>query len=98
MSEPKLKAYKIITHDLGGFGIYIATSAGKAKTLCMQGLHDAYPKADYSWFKSCRRVPKYDYLAPTAKGCVAWKDGNENWQLDKGHWYDYAPCLMEARV
>ena len=100
MNEKQLKAYKITQHDYNGFGIYIAESAGKAKTQYMYSLWDVYPEADYSWLKSCRRAPEYDYLWTIApgRGCVAWSDGNENWQEDKGHWYNTAPCLMDTVI
>lgn len=95
-----LKAYKIRTKiDEGGFGIYIAENAGRAKTNCVSAMKDAYRDATYSWIIYCLRVPEFDYLGEEEKlGCVAWQscDG-EKWQIDRGHWWglpDIAPVTF----
>jgi hypothetical protein len=72
----KRKAYKIVTdiNDYGGYGIYSAESSGRAKTMVVNGLREAYYEATYSWIKSCKRAYNYDCLADKYSGCVAWKD------------------------
>ena len=85
-----LKAYKIRTEiDEGGFGIYVAESAGKAKTMCVSAMTDAYYDATYSWVISCLRIPEFDYLgAEDKRGCIAWQSyEGEKWQIDRGHWW-----------
>lgn len=91
-----MKAYKIQTKGFDGFGIWLEESAGKAKSIAMCSLHDAYPDANYSWFTSCRRAPEFDYLADKGPGCVAWQSDIEHWQIDRvpSHWLygsDVAP-------
>ena len=71
-----------------GYSVYLAESAGKAKTLLMHSLRDVYQNADYSWITSCCRAPEFDYLAKeNHKKCVAWVDGKERWQAGRGHWW-----------
>lgn len=87
----KKKAYKIKTKadiDINSWGIYGAYSAPRAKTLCMSSLWESYPNSNYSWITSCRRAPEYDDLVNEYSGCVAWKQGAECWEQDKGHWYE----------
>lgn len=83
-----MRAFKIITKVAPAYSIYLADSAGKAKTLLLRELQDAYRKADYSWIVSCTRVREFDYLAvQVSNSCVAWSDDREHWQLDRGHWW-----------
>lgn len=88
-----MPAYKIVTtiDEKNGFGIYISPNAGRAKTRAVFAMRDSYSKATYSWIKFCRRAPEFDYLESRGSGCVAWTDGHENWQIDRGHWWDGVP-------
>lgn len=86
------KAYKIKTNfdeNKDSWSIYSAENAGKAKTSILYSIKDGiYSGANYSSIYFCRRAEEYDGLASKYLGCIAWKQGNENWQQDKGHWYD----------
>jgi hypothetical protein len=89
---PRMKAYKIITsyHDRGGFSIYSANTAGRAKTICIYNLQEAYSKASYKHIEKCVRAPEYDILANKHQyTCIAWHDDGENFEMDRGHWYDH---------
>ena len=85
------RAFKIVTKEdnPGSFNVFIAESAGNAKTQVIAAMQNAgYNNATYSWITSCHRAPEYDYLADKGPGCVAWKiidwyNGNEEWQIDK---------------
>lgn len=90
------KAYQITTSADEGFGIYSARTAGKAKTMAVTALQDAYPKANYSWITSCRRNPEYDELAMKYPGCIAWEHNGEHWQQDKGRWWDGQESFFDA--
>jgi hypothetical protein len=90
--EDKLnKAYRIVTQaDPDMWVVYAAPTSAKAKTSCFYAMREAYPDATYAWINSCRRAPQYDALAEKHSGCIAWRDRcGENWEQDKGHWYDW---------
>ncbi len=83
-----VKAYKIKTTQdefSVDFFVYGAATAGKAKTLLLNSLQDAYPQATYAWIKSCKRCPGWDFIDKT--GCLEWQMGNEHWNIVQGHWY-----------
>lgn len=85
-----MKAYKIETKIDSGFSIYIAESAGSAKTLAVSSMREGWRDATYSWVTSCRRAPEFDYLAPNNdNACVAWSHEGERWQIDRfpSHWW-----------
>jgi len=84
-----LKAYKIKTkaRSQNSYSIYVAESAGKAKTKVVQSMSDVYDGVDYSWITSCCRAPEFDAMAEKKRECVAWVDENERWQKDRGHWF-----------
>ena len=85
-----LRAFKIVVSSVdnpGSFGVYIAESASKAKTMVFYGLLEAgYAGANYSWITSCRRAPKYDCFADKGPGCAAWRHIEngmaEEWRID----------------
>jgi hypothetical protein len=90
MEPKKCKAYRITTilNDEGSFGVYSAETPARAKTMVVSAMREAYSDANYPWITSCRRAPEYDALAEKYRGCIAWKEGFEHWEQDRGHWWD----------
>jgi hypothetical protein len=90
MPKLKRKAYQIRVEradiDNNSWGVYSACTPGKAKSVCLSGLKEAYTDATFAWITTCRRAPEYDTLAEKYPGCIAWKQGREHWEQDKGHW------------
>lgn len=52
-------------------------------------MSDAYLESGYPWIETCRRAPEFDHLAKDGPDCVAWAEGSERWQIDKGHWHTW---------
>jgi hypothetical protein len=96
MPKNTKKAYKIVTNinEPGEWMVYSAETDGKAKTMCVNAMRDVYKKANYSWIKSCLRIPEYDSMAEKGKGCIAWKllssdlRTYERWELDRSNWFE----------
>jgi hypothetical protein len=86
--EKKRKAYKIVTtiHNEGDWGVYGAETRAKANTLVFRAMLNIYTDASYAWIKSTKRAPEYDELCNKYPGCVAWKEGMERFEQDKGTW------------
>lgn len=85
------KAYKIhlkVYEYKDDFVIVSAKNAGRAKTIVINGLREQYLYENYSCITYCRRSYEYDPLAQKWDGYIAWKQGRENWEQDKGHWFE----------